>query len=214
LRSPSLRGRRRSAPPGSIDTAIGGRLIAATRRRPSARGSSRSVIGSSVVELGMPGRRLTSVASTRRASGRRRTTTVWSAPVADPSSSTIAATMASGETDRDNPCRMRAKLSASERRPVSRARIARRWRTAARPVTSTRPPSTKSIVRGWPAARRSAVSSPRTKKDAARNRQVRRMVTSCGSVARARAGADGRSTCEAGRRGDGCCRVVRTPRGA
>ena len=41
-----------------------------------------------------------STASRTRASGRRRTTATWSAPVPAPSSSTIAATIASGETDR------------------------------------------------------------------------------------------------------------------
>ena len=79
---------------------------------------------------GTPGRALMSVASSTRASGRRRATTMWSAPVASASSSTIASRIASGETDRDRPDRMRANDSASARRPVSSAATAWRWRIA------------------------------------------------------------------------------------
>ena len=83
-------------------------------------GSSRSAIGRRVVESATPGRALTSVASRTRASGRRRATTMWSAPVASASSLTIAPRIASGDTERDRLDRIRANDSASSRRPTSR----------------------------------------------------------------------------------------------
>ena len=61
---------------------------------------------------------------------------MWSAPVAPASSSTIAPTMASSETDRERPDRIRANDSASARRPISRAVTASRCRIAAMPTTS------------------------------------------------------------------------------
>ena len=64
--------------------------------------------------------------------------------------------------------------------------LARRCSTAERPVSTTMLARTKSIAPGWPATRRRAVSSPRTKKEAARSRHVRRIVSSCGSVRRRR----------------------------
>ena len=111
------RGRRRrtgrAATPAATGAGVGRRDrdrhgLAVARARPST-GSSRSAIGRRVVESGTPGRALTSVASRTRASGRRRATTMWSAPVAVASSSTIAPRIASGETERDRLDRMRAK---------------------------------------------------------------------------------------------------------
>ena len=87
-------------------------------------GSIRSPMGRIVVESGTPRRVLVSVASRTIASGRRRAITTWSASVAVPNSSTMARTMASAETERDRPDRIRAKDSASPRRPVSRTRTA------------------------------------------------------------------------------------------
>ena len=80
----------------------------------------------------------------RGASGRRRATTMWSAPVAAASSSTMAPRIASGDTDRDRLDRIRAKDSASSRRDTCCAATASRWRIAAAPTTNDeadRPPS-------------------------------------------------------------------------
>ena len=70
-----------------------GTATGSTSRSATSSGSSRSMrspMGRMVDESGTPGRVLVRVASRTIASGRRRTTTTWSAPVAEPSSSTIA----------------------------------------------------------------------------------------------------------------------------
>ena len=145
---------------------------------------SRSVTGRIVVELGTPGRRLTSVASRMRVSGWSRTTTVWSAPVSTSSSSTIASTIASGDTDRESPWRIRATLSASPRRPISRPRTASRWRTAANPPRVTNPAMIQST--GWPRSttRRAAAMRASTRNERERAHHVRWMRRSCGSESR------------------------------
>ena len=134
-RSPSAASPRRRQPSGSsvprrpTGTAAAATAIRASAAAPAMTGtatsgrddgarSSTSRRGSSVVDGGTPGRALISVAWRACASGRRRATTIWSAPVELASSSTIAATIASSETDRDRPDRIRAKDSASARRPT------------------------------------------------------------------------------------------------
>ena len=81
-------------------------------------------MGRRVVESGTAGRELTNIASSTCASGRRRATTMWSAPVASASSLTIAPRIASGDTERDRLDRIRANDSASSRRPTSSAATA------------------------------------------------------------------------------------------
>ena len=152
-------------------------------RRPST-GSSRSAIGRRVVESGTPGRALTSVASRTRASGRRRATTMWSAPVAVASSSTIAPRIASGETDRDRLERMRAKDSASSRRPTSSAVTVWRCRMAAKPTTRTSPTMAQSAGRDRSVPIRRTAIRPRMKKEVAKIHQARLVRASGVSVAR------------------------------
>ncbi len=160
----------------------------ATGSRPAALssvGSSRSLIGNRVDEVEPPVRALTRVASRTRASGRRRTITTWSAPVPAPSSSTIAPTIASGEIERDRPCRIRAKLSASNRRLASSSWTARRWRTAANPTITIRAVIATSSGRTPPPSRRMTEITPSAKKVPAKTSQERRIPGSS-------AAADGR----------------------
>ena len=137
-------------------------------------GDSRSVSGSTVVELGTPGRLVTSVASRASPSGRRRTTTTWSAPVPSARSSTIAPTMASTDTDLDRPCRIRAKFSASARPRASRLATALRCRNAASAARATAATGIQSR-RSPDVSARKPVISPRMRKAPERSHHVRRM---------------------------------------
>ena len=91
-----------------------------------------------------PGRVLVRVASRTLASGRRRTTTTWSAPVAEPSSSTIArrwrraTPTATGRTGSGRTTRPRRAGPARAPRPPGDGR------TAAAPATTSRPRMTQS----------------------------------------------------------------------
>ena len=96
------------------------------RREVLANGSCSPVMASRVVEGGTPGRALKSVAWSAFASGLRRAMTMWSTPAVLASSSAMAPTMASSETDRDSPERIRANDSASARLLASRSATARR----------------------------------------------------------------------------------------
>ena len=178
LRPPAATGWRTSAPTG---------MATGSRPAPSASssaGSSRSAIGRSVVESGTPGRALTRVASRTRASGRRRTMTMWSAPVASASSSTMAPRIASGDTVRDRLDRIRANDSASSRRPTSRAATASRWRIAANPTRTMRPTRTTSIGRRVSSASRSTAMRHRQKNEVAKIHQARRIRRSGGPSGR------------------------------
>ena len=138
-----------------------------------------------------PGRALTSVASSACASGRRRTTTMWSAPVAFASSSTIASTIASGETERDSPDRIRANDSASARRPRlergDRAAMAD-TRRPRRPA-SERPPRSSRAAAPPSISRRSRRSGPRARRNVpAKIHQERRIRRSGVSPSRCAGG--------------------------
>ena len=164
------RPRRRAAPRPPTGMATGVR----TRGRDST-GSERSEIGSRVVDGGTPRRTLMRVACRARASGRRSATTRWSAPLAAASSSTMAPTIASSDTDRDRPDRMRAKDSASARRPCSRAMTASRWRKAARPTIATSPATIQSRGRACSASSRATSRKPRRTNVPAKIHQERRI---------------------------------------
>ena len=187
--------RRRGARPGeharvgstSIGIATGSRSDSAT-----AGGSSRSEIGKMVDDVGPPVRALTSVASRTRESGRRRATTMWSAPVPTPSSSTIASMMWSGEIDRDSPWRILAKLSASARRLLSRV-------LDGEAVPDGREADDGDQRDDDPAGPRrrgrdpQPATNPRTKKEPAKKRQERRIRRS--SALSPRPGWSGDVTC-------------------
>ena len=148
--------------------------------RPSRRQPPRSAIGSRVVEGGTPGRALMSVACRARASGRWRATTMWSAPVEAASSSTMAPTIASSDTERDRPDRIRANDSASSRRPVSRASTASRWRNAVIATSARSATTTQSRGRAPSATRRATRRSPRRRMVPAKIHHERRIGDSMG----------------------------------
>ncbi len=109
----------------------------------------RSVDGSVVVDGATSAPTLTSVASSAHARGRRRMRTTWSAPVADPTSSAIASTTASGETARESPRMSRAvsAISAScSRSRMSTRRIVTSARTAIEKTIATRTQSAGDAV--------------------------------------------------------------------
>ena len=172
-RGPPLGAGRRRRPPRprrrSGSRPASGRAVGAST------GSDRSEIGSRVVDGGTPGRTLISVACRARASGRRRATTRWSAPLAAASSSTMAPTIASSDTERDSPDRIRANDSASARRPCSRAMTASRWRSAARPAIATRPATIQSRGRACSASSRRTSRDPRRTNVPAKIHQERRI---------------------------------------
>ena len=113
------------------------RTRAAIRSSGAPPGSSRSTAGRTVSARGAPGRVGMSVASRIGAPGRRRTTTRWSASVPGPSSPMIASTIASGETAREKPWRIRAKFSTSSRVPASCCSTLRRAKAAAPATAAT-----------------------------------------------------------------------------
>ena len=170
-RDPSRRSRSAAMPERhQLRVAVGigldrhGRQAAAARRRdgelggrPHPRPDPRARESGSVVrDVGAPARVDERIASRLRVSGRRRTTTTWSAPVPIPSSSTIASTMASGDTDRARPRRIRAKDSASVRRvpsvPAASSALADRRRGRRGPASTT---TTRSRGRGSTSSRSS-----------------------------------------------------------
>ena len=180
-RRPRRPARRDVGPTGIGDRLARGRRSAATVGRST--GSSRSPIGRSVVESGTPGpgadeRRLEDAGVGPAAgdddvvgAGRRR-----------PSSSTMAPTIASGETERDRPDRIRANDSASSRRPASSAATAWRWRIAATPTTTTSADDDP-VERAAPLGdeRGATAIRPRTKNEPAKIHQARRIRRSGGS---------------------------------
>ena len=135
-------------------------------------GSSSSRSDIVVREAGAPGRVGERIASRLCVSGRRRTTATWSAPVPIPSSSTMASTIASGDTERDRPRRIRANDSASVRRAPSPSTTLPRSRAAASVTTPMRMSTTRSRLRGS-RAKRTVSTAPRTRSDSRRGRRVR-----------------------------------------
>ena len=119
---PRTRRAMRSATWTGVRAVPPGRRVAPGRAR-AAGVSDPGTPGAGVDEAGLERRG-------HRAAGAR-TTTMWSAPVAWPSSSTMASTIASGETERDRPVRIRANDSASSRRRASSAATAAAWTAAA-----------------------------------------------------------------------------------
>ena len=104
-------------------------------------------------------------------SGLRRTTATWSAPVPTPSSSTIASTIASGDTERERPRRIRAKDSASDRRLPSVSTTRSRSRTAAAATTPISASTTMSIAPGS-VANRTTSTTARTRRERMRGRRA------------------------------------------
>ena len=154
------------------------------RTVPPGPGSSRSTMGSRVTDSGTPVRVVTRRASRTRASGRRRTTTTWSAPDARPTSSTMASRIASGETERDRPDRIRANEAASSRRSASSRLTARTWTAA---VASAAMPRSRMIRSSRPPAAsrsRRAAMTTRPRRVAARIHHDRLMRSSAGSAGR------------------------------
>ena len=182
------RGTSCGSPPGSgtIGTAVSRRpreaAMASSARASASAGSSRTLSGSDVRDAGAPARLEERIASRLRVSGRRRTTTTWSAPVPAPSSSAIASTMASGETERARPRRIRAKDSASVRRVLSSPTISSRSRTVARASSPMRPRIRRSRGRRSTRSRTSS-TAPRATKVRTTGRRARARSPPGGPIA-------------------------------
>ena len=113
------------------------------------------------------------------------TTTMWSARVASPSSSTMASTIASGDTERESPDRMRANDSVSDRLRASSPWTAETCSRAATPATTTATRRNQSI---GPASRpraRAIATTPIRRKAPEKSHQDRRIRRSDGSTGRA-----------------------------